>query len=331
MENEIECLLSYCSEIDFGTVNLSDRQKEFYDELNQEIRFLCETLPESIQTEALLFFMKNSGISIGEKLDFFKNYYVPGWSLIYWLIQTIPDDKELEQEDIKSAITSHSMAMFLHSLDDHLIDGERPVTHLTLLLRSQAWVRMKNAFKCSADEVDGGEDIIRTFIDAYYSSICGSEEVESLDSYCNHFRKQMATWLIVPLLMTKKVAANEEFTDAIRGAYESFGIAWRLLDDIQDIKIDMMKGSYSAIYVCLPNDIRHLWGGSKGEKIDKRSSGTKVILDYVLENKVIEKIRKKICSELKSAASISDHYDMAGLANEFRCLVKPLENSRNYL
>lgn len=331
MEDKLEDLLSSCSEIDFGAVNLSNDGKEFCRELNNEIISLCKSLPESTQADALLFFMRYFRIPLGQELSFFRNYYVPAWSIIYWLIQSVPKGGRLEREDMQNAKSGHSMALLLHPLDDHLNDGQLPATHLALLLRSQSWMITNIAFKNLADGVDGGEEIVQGFIDDYYSSICGSEEIESLDSYCNHFRKQMATWLIVPVLMTKKATANEEFTDAIQTAYESFGIAWRLLDDIKDIKIDMMKGSHSAIYVCLPEDKRNLWDRGTGEKIDKNSGRTKVILDYVLENSVIERIKEKICSELESASSIADNWDMSALADEFRCLVKPLKNRWNYL
>ncbi len=76
MGNKLEAFLSSCSEMDFGAVNLSDREKNFYKEFNSEIISLCDSLPESAQTDALLFFMTYSGISIGQELDFFKNYYV---------------------------------------------------------------------------------------------------------------------------------------------------------------------------------------------------------------------------------------------------------------
>ena len=329
MEDKFKDLLSSCSEIDFGAVNLSGGEKEFCSELNNEIISLCKSLPESTQTDALMYFMRYSGISFGVELDFFNNYYVPAWSIIYWLIQSGPDDNGLEQEDIENVKTAHSMAMFLHRFDDHLNDNELPVTHLALLLRSQSWTIMNNAFISLADGVDGGHEVVQGFIDDYYCSIRSSKEIESLDSYCDLFRKQMATWLIVPVLMTKKMTTNEEFTDAIQTAYGSFGIAWRLLDDIRDIETDMMRGIESSIYICLPEDIKNLWDKNTGEEIAKNSGRAKVVLDYLLENSVIDRIKERICSELESAASIAEGYVMTGLADEFHCLLRPLKNRQD--
>jgi hypothetical protein len=331
MEDKFDNLLSYCSEIEFGTVNLSDGEKEFCSEWNNEIISLCKSLPQSTQTDALLFFMRYSGISFSEELNFFRTYYIPTWSIIYWLLQSGLNEKGLDQTGIRNAKTAHSMAMFLHALDDHLKDSEMPVTHLALLLRSQSWMIMNNALNNLADGVDGGEEVVRGFIDDYYSSIRASEEIQSLDSYCDLFRKQMATGYVVPVLIIIKMTTNKEFTSAIQTAYGSFGIAWRLLDDIKDIKTDMMKGIHSSVYICLSEDIKNCWDKDTGEKIEKNSGRDEVILDYVLENSVIDRIKERICSELELAASIADRYNMTGLADEFRCMLRPLKNRQGHI
>ena len=59
---------------------------------------------------------------------------------------------------------------------------------------------------------------------------------------------------------------------------------------------------------------------------DKSNGYAGIILDYVLENSVIEKIKERICSELESAASIAESYKLKGLADEFLCLLRPLKN-----
>jgi len=324
MEDKIEDLLSFCSEIDFGAVNLSNGEKKFYSDLKNEIISLCKSLPESTKLDTSLFFMRYFRIPIGQELDFFRDYYVPAWSIIYWLVQSCSSDKVIENQDMKSAITAHTMALFLHSLDDHLNDNEIPATHLTLLLRSQSWMIMINALNRLADGVEKGNEIIQSFIDDYYSGIRSSKNIESLDSYCDLFRKQMATGLITPFLMTKKMGTDKRFTEAILTAYESFGIAWRLLDDIKDIETDMMKGTHSSVYYCLPQKIKNHWDKNTG---DENSGSARIILDYVLENNVISRIIERICKELELAASIADSYKMMGFADEFRCLVRPLDNS----
>jgi hypothetical protein len=330
MDDKISDLLYSCSEVDFGDVNLSDGEKKFCREWNNESILFCKTLPDSTQTDALLFFLKYAKTSF-EKLNLFRLYYVPAWSIIYWLIQSGPGGSGIKQVDIKNAKAAHFMAMFLHALDDHLTDNQLPATHLTLLLRSQAWMIMNNALSSLADGVDGGAKIVEGFLDEYYSSIRSSEKIESLDRYCELFRRQMATWLIVPVLMAKKMSTDAEFTEAIRTAYGSFGIAWRLLDDINDIEADMISGVHSSIYVCLSKDIQNCWEKNRRGNIrNEISSHGKAIFSYILHNRIIERIKERICSELVSAAAIADNHHLPGLANEFRCLLRPLENTQVY-
>jgi hypothetical protein len=331
MKDTIENLLVFCSEIDFGAVNLTEGENAFYKEFNNEVLLLCKSLPESTQADAVIHFMRYSGISFGGNLDFFKNYYVPTWSIIYWLIQTVSENRWLTQIEIKDAIKAHAMAMILHSLDDHLSDHEMPVTHLTLLIRSQSWMIMNNALNRLTVEFDEGKILVQNFIDSYYSGVCNSIKIETLDSYCKLFRKQMATGIIVPVLLAKKMNQDEKFAAAIQSAYGSFGIAWRLLDDIKDIEIDINKGIHSSIYACFSEEMKRLWDKDIAEKADENIANVRAILNHIPENKVIEGIEERICSELKSAASILDDYDMKGWTDELHCLLRPLKNRQDRL
>ncbi|MHC4105310.1 MAG: hypothetical protein ACYSR9_10250 [Planctomycetota bacterium] len=330
MENRHKNLMSSCSEMNFGKVEISDEEKKFCRKFNNEIILLCKSLPKSTHTDAILFFTEYLVTPIGRELNFFANYYTPAWSIIFWLIQACPANKRLDPEDIKSAITAHTMALFLHPLDDHLNDGQLPATHLHLLLRSQSWMIMHAALNRLYNGVEGGAQIGRQFIDHYYQSICNSEEIESLDRYCGHFRNQMATWLIIPVLLTKKIASDDVFIEAIQIAYGSFGIAWRLLDDIRDIENDMNTGTHSAIYVSLPEEKRKLWDNHRQDKFNRSHDGAGEILNYLLQNSVIERLAQRICSELESAASLLETHGLTHLADEFRCLLTPLVNRQTH-
>ena len=204
MEDRIADLLSFCSRIDFGAVNLSREEEAFRGELNREMLSLCEYLPKSMQTKAALFLMEYLQTSFADGLNFVNYFYAPAWSILFWLHRSCPDDRKLGPKYVKDAKTGHTMAMFLHAFDDHLTDGQLPVTHLALLMRSQSWMIMNQAFERLARGVEKGPAIVCDFIDDYYSSIGKSDETKSLDSYCNFFRKQMATWLIVPSPAGKK-------------------------------------------------------------------------------------------------------------------------------
>jgi len=329
MENSTADFLASCSRIDFGPVNLSEEEKEFSRELNREMLLLCKSLPKSTQTEAALFLLRYLRVSLSDGVNFIRYFYAPAWSILYWLMKSNPGETRLDQMDMQNAKTGHTMAMFLHAIDDHLTDRQVPVTHLTLLLRSQSWMVMNYAFSKLATAVDGGTEIVDHFIDDYYWSIYNTDGVESLDSYCGLFRKQMATALIVPVLVAKRKTADEEFVRSIRAAYESFGIAWRLLDDIQDMEKDMTRGVCSSVYTCLPDEIRKGWNRAKDEQADGNDDCAGRVLNYVLSNGIIDRIRQRICSELESAASIADSCSISGLADELRCLLKPLRNGQN--
>jgi len=323
MENKIADLLSFCSLIDFGTVNLSSEEEAFRRELNREMLSFCEHLPKSMRTEAALFLVKYLGTSFYDGLNLVNYFYAPAWSILFWLHRLFPDNRKLNPK-MKEAKTGHVMAMFLHALDDHLTDGQLPVSHLVLLMRSQSWMIMKEAFKRLARGVDQGTAIVSDLIDDYYSSIGKFDETASLDSYCNFFRKQMATWLIVPVLLARRITAEEEFSRSIQSVYYSFGIAWRLLDDLQDMEKDMMKGIHSSLYTCLPGEMRKRWDRVKREKANRNGGSAGQVLNYILASGIIERIRHRICSELESAASRADSCDMTGFADELRCLLKPL-------
>jgi hypothetical protein len=331
MKNKMGLTLNALSEIEFGAVVLSDGAKKFCWEWNNEIIALCKSLPESTQTDALLFFMKNSGLSFEDDLNFFRTYYIPTWSIIYWLLQNGTDDAKLKQADVINAKKAHSMAMFLHALDDHLKDSQMPVTHLSLLLRSQAWMIMHTGLKKLANEIDGGNRVVRDLINDYYSSIRNRQKIETLEAYCELFRKQMATGMIAPVLMIKKMGKDEKSAAALKRAYGSFGIAWRLLDDLKDIEADMSGGIHSAIYTCLSEETKNLWIENRAEKPGLKSRNNEIILNDILENRVVDKIKDKIFAELTAAASIADTLDMTGWADEFRCLLKPLKNKQQLL
>ena len=302
MAERTEDFLKACSAFDFGIVSLSEEEKQFSSDMNSEIFLLCKSLPKSTQTDALLFLMKYTGTSIGDESGFLRYYYAPTWSILYWLVQSGPNRERLKEEDIRHAKTSHAMAMLLHPLDDHLKDGQLPVTHLNLLLRSQAWMIMNQRMGRLADGVEDGKGVIEGFIDDYYSGIRSHEDTASLDSYCDLFRKQMAIGLITPALITRRMTTDPSFHRSVETAYGRFGVAWRLLDDIKDIEADVMQGNHSAVYVCLPEDMKKGWDENAGAKGDESSGYRRLLARHLRENRVINGLAERIYSELEGAA-----------------------------
>ena len=153
------------------------------------------------------------------------------------------------------------------------------------------------------------------------------KEPKSLDSYCDLFRKQMAIGMIAPILLSMKMTGISDFTRDIEIAYGSFGIAWRLLDDVRDIADDIEKGAHSAIYLCLSEEVRTRWNNDTIRRLAAAKDSTNAILNHIREYRLIGKINARICAELETAASIVEAHNMTGLAREFRCLAHPLRNS----
>lgn len=325
MEEKNLSFLSRCAQTDFGSTALSKSEKAFYERLNGEMLSLCRSLPDSVQTDSLLFLMQYSRIGLGEELDFFSNYYPPSWSVLYWLSSDdSPHAKRLKKKDVTGAVTAQSMAMFLHSLDDHLTDHQISISPLTLLLRSQAWTIMNRAFCNLAEGIPGGNRTVKHFIAEYYSSVQNSEKLDSINRYCDAFRGQMGLGMIAPTLLSMKRNGGSGFTRDLQMAYGSFGIAWRLLDDIKDMGVDMEKGAPSAVSFCLSEKLRNHWKNSPLRPRAAAKAAKKTILSHVLEHRVIDRVKARICAELDTAASRVEAYGLTGFARELRCLAQPL-------
>jgi hypothetical protein len=328
MKGRIGDFLLCCKTLDFGKVKISKMENNFYRRFSNKIVSLCRSLPKSAQTDSMLFLMRYSGVNLGDELDFFANYYPPAWSILYWLSRdSTPYARRLKDKDFTDAITAQSMAMFLHSLDDHLTDNQISVSPLTLLLRSQVWMVMHRAFRSLAEGVPGGRKTVRRFMDEYYSSTRNSEGPKSLDSYCDLFRSQMALGMVAPILLSIKMTGRSDFTRDLQVAYGSFGVSWRLLDDIRDIGDDIKRGSHSAIYLCLPKKARAQWNNNAVSSRAAAKDSTDAILNHILKHSIIDKIKERICAELEKGAFTVEAHNMTGLAREFRRLAHPLRNS----
>ena len=328
MKGKIRDFLRYCENTDFGKNTLSKKESAFYQRFNNEMLSLCRSLPESAQTDSVLFLMRYSGVNLGDAQDFFANYYAPIWSILYWLRRSdCLSVKQLTEEDVTNAVSAQSMAMFLHALDDHLTDNQLSASPLTLMLRTEAWMIMDRAFSNLSENVTAGVRTVRSFVDDYYSSSQDSKGLKSLDSYCNLFRRRMAILMIAPILLSMKMTGISDFTRDIEIAYGSFGIAWRLLDDIRDIDEDIEKGAETSIYLCLPERLRTYWKSRVVRTGATAGAAKKAILIYIFESKIIYDIKKRICQELETAASIVEAHNITRLAREFRCLGHPLMNN----
>ncbi len=323
--NTTTSIFEICRIVVFGTIPPGDAV-DLCQRLNNQVSDLCRSLPKSMQAGAMMFLMEYSHIGVGEALDFFKYYYAPAWSVLYWMAASSKADGSVSEKEMNHALCGQAMAMLLHSFDDHLVDGGIPVSHLTLLVRSQAWRRMRDAIDRFCADLAGGSDIASAFINEYYSGIMEQDTPQTLDAYCGLFRRQMATWVVMPVLTARKIGGSDDFVADLRGAYECFGIAWRLLDDIQDLEADMADGTHSAVYVCLGEKGRALWDDrGRGKRRDTGKSAEKICA-MIQEMKILETIAGRIVAELDNAAALAEKIGLQGLAEEYRVLAGPVAN-----
>lgn len=311
--------------ITFGQTPLTAAVEAFRHAMNAEIMAFLHSLPKSTQTDAVVFLLKHCRTPFLPRFNFFANYYSPSWSIIYWLEEANTCGGALTPKETAYARTAHAMALFLHPLDDHLADGQLPPSHLHILLRSQAWSRMMAALEQLSVGVPGGGEVVRSYIDNYYASIESLPSVADLEGYCSHFFKQMATGMIVPALMAAKISDAYEFAHALEKAYGAFGIAWRLLDDLQDMALDISTGSHSALYFSMSAEARRLWDRSSWEE---NSIKYEKIRAAVFDEGVWKTIVERIGSELTSAAALLESIELDGLAEELRWLAKPFAVGR---
>ena len=292
---------------------------DLYRQLNGQVMKLVRTLPEPLQTDAMLFMMRYAGIDMGEGLDLFRNYYVPSWTTMYWTMNAPSVSAELAEEELQQLLCAHAMAMHLHSLDDHLVDGDLAVSHLLLALRSQGWLLLRMSLEDATAGDQEQHEISRTLTEEYYAAITENAATDTLDEYCALFRGQMATWTVAPVLTAMKVSENRKVWVDVRSAYESFGIAWRLLDDVQDVEEDINSGARTAMYLVLDEEGRHLWDLASTDDwaMDR-------LVNTMIEGAVAETVLARAVKELMLAESLADAHGMDGLADEFRLLAGPL-------
>ncbi|BAZ41577.1 hypothetical protein NIES4101_75430 [Calothrix sp. NIES-4101] len=306
-----------CKLANFGHIALDEPQTAILASMNRQMIILCRSLPTSLQDAAVAAIQRYyTGFEVANLLTFFTKFYAPSWSLIHWMQQANP---VLQTLDIENAFSGQAMAYFLHMLDDHLADGKIPTSHLFLHLHTSAWTKFHHAAKTLSKNIHSGAELVTELIDNYFSSIQETTEINSINSYCNVFRKQLSTTLIIPLLVAKHTGFE---TTLIRQIYESFGVAWRLLDDLRDCSDDAFAGELSAIYYLLPLEERQLWLNCQGK--DEQSNDWQKLQSYLEQQGILRKLISHICTALKEAQKNADLAKLPAYATQLRQLAAPL-------
>jgi hypothetical protein len=307
--------LQACQQVNFGKIALTPEQSEALAGLNRQLIPFCQSLPSALQTGAIFAIQQHfTGFQLGNLQRFFTKFYAPSWTLLGWMGHGVIAGAELEQ-----AIHLQGMAYFLHMLDDHLADGQIPVSHLMLQLRTQAWMRFTQGAEQLVPEEAERESLIYGWINRYFSGVHGPDTVDSLAAYCEQFRQQLSTTLVLPMIVADRTNHN---ANDVQEAYEAFCIAWRLLDDLRDCQDDALSGERSAVYYLLPLEQRQVWQGCQG--LEPHGVEWQAMTQYLELSGVLRAVVVEILAWLAIAQSAAARANLLGYAEELRQLGLPL-------
>ncbi|NJM46012.1 MAG: hypothetical protein HC860_07400 [Alkalinema sp. RU_4_3] len=302
-------------QINFGKIALTPQQQESLAGLNRQLIPFCQSLPPALQTGAIFAIQQYfTGFQLGNLQQFFNKFYAPSWTLLGWMGSEAISAAELEQ-----AIHLQGMAYFLHMLDDHLADGQIPISHLMLQLRTQAWMRFIQGAEQLVLSESCQESLIYGWINRYFSGMQGAEPVDSLAAYCDRFRQQLSTTLVLPMILADRTGYN---ADDVQEAYEAFCIAWRLLDDLRDCQEDALAGELSGIYYLLPLEQRQAWLDCQG--LEPAAAQWQQLSECLEFSGVLPAAIREILAWLAIAQAAAERANLPGYAGELRQLAGPL-------
>lgn len=303
----------------FGTPQLRPEIAELRVRLNHELFEVVRQMPNALRTDAALLLLSMSPDGQQSlRFDLFQRYYAPAYSLLYEV-----RGSHLPPAIWQSALLAHACAMFLHMFDDHLIDGQQSLDSLRLQLRSTVWQQMHSALEELTQHA--GNSYAGRTVDAawsrYYRALRSTElnqtipnfsdtpaatariATDHFEAYCQRFRAEMAPWTVVPRLLARlKPDWPPAKRAALIQAYHSFGLAWRLLDDLQDAADDIHAGETdSAVYYALCAEDRADW---RAQRLPA--------LPAAVSQRVIDRLKQELARSIAGA----EEHGWSGLARE---------------
>lgn len=293
--------------VSYGNIPLTEELKELKKSLNREIITLCRELPPALQNRAVIFFMKYCQNTFTENMSFFHIFYTPTWSPLYHLVKEKPQFKEQADQ----ALTAQAMAMLLHLVDDYLVDKQEPTDNLMLQLRTQAWNRYRGALDFLCKGIEGGEEIIETSINTYFSSIHEPDYGSTLDGFLKVSRLQCSTWVPAPLLLA--CHSHPQAAPVIKEIYREFFLSWRIIDDIQDFYSDLTEGLHTSFFSILTEEEKLKW---KSFSLFTKEEQTE-FLKEIFHREYEITLAKRAWTALERARQLSLDAGLPGLADEF--------------
>ncbi len=243
--------------------------------------------------------------------DFFRLFYQPVWSFLHWFDNRVSSD----------AVRAHTLALFLHLWDDHLADGQLAKNALRQRIQQIGWRHFERNTCSFLQQTSGVKPtLFDRHVARYKKSISTPCPKNRLSSYCDHFRKQIATWTLIPYAVGHGEGGKNAGRDLSR-IIELFSTAWRLVDDWEDIDEDIVAGSHSSVYLLLDQEGRSAWDScsvnNAGEKKLDDQSWLQV-MQHAGRCGVEDQLAAAIGQNLDDAAACADQNAWTDLADEIR-------------
>ncbi len=308
--------------IDFGIPTENNDilalQDLLYGEILQTIAYLPSDFAE--ETKKIL------EVYSGKRRNFIGLFYAPIWSFLHWIPKTYPN--RISNDILILCRRAHSLSLLLHLWDDHLCDGQLNLDILRLQFRTILW----NLFADSIQEIckllSLDPSVAEKHLFDYLSSIQYQKISANINEYSEEFIKQIGIWTVVPRLMGYSAGKNSVSKSLIEYA-ENFGIAWRLLDDLQDIDLDLRSDKKSAIWILLNESGREFWNdcrilSQKQNSLNEKS--WEKLQTHILETNIVSSLldsighRINLCMEL---AQKNEWFEMAAEIRDIGTLKKP--------
>lgn len=221
-----------------GRVALTPAEQALLGELGQGLVRLLQGLPAPVRAAALAFLdVEARGRGADQLL---RKFPAPLWSWQAGQGERLPAGLASEADAGQPA------ALLLHLLDDHLCDGQLGCTHALLQLRTRAWSRFEEVVTRLADGLAGADAFVRSRIDRYFAAVERPREAISLDEALARARDEMATWSIIPALCAWR-SDGVPARDALVDALERLFVAWRIVDDLDDLEDDLRSGAANLL------------------------------------------------------------------------------------
>jgi hypothetical protein len=312
-----------CQQINFAPIPLDSDQLIALDRLNHQLIPFCKSLPPALQTGAIFAIQQHfTGFQLGNLQRFFTKFYAPSWTLLGWMGRSegdVPTRQGLTAAELERAINLQGMAYFLHMLDDHLNDGQIPVSHLLLQLRTQAWMQFTQGAEALVSSPLAQDSLIYCWINRYFNGVHGNDPIDNLADYCERFRQQLSTTLVLPMIVADRTGHDSA---AVQTAYEAFCIAWRLLDDLRDCQDDVLAGEPSGVYYLLTAELRQQWHNCQG--VEPTATAWLQLAEALEVSGVLQQLVAQIVHWLALAQAAAQQANLPGYAQELQQLAIPL-------